>query len=592
MGRRAAFQTRPGHEFATFGANVWLALAARTLLDLPRPGSSMSSSPIVPTDPQDENWDAIVIGTGMGGSTVGYGLARRGFKVLFLEKGHYLFGEHDRDAYDLAAPEAPDERLAGGWWPFRMRGRTNYGELNMFPSLGCGTGGSTSVYAAQLERFFPADMEPGKYHGKTPESTVQETWPITYDELVPHYREAERLFRVCGTPDPLNADPESPLAEPPTLGGRDQSFFDAVQSAGLHPYRAHVGCRYIPDCMQCGGRLCPKDCKSDAGRVCLEPAIHQHGARILPDCEVLALEADTERVTGVRFRRNGEEGTVRAKVVITAAGALHTPILLLRSKSDAWPDGLANRSGHVGRNLMMHAADLIAFRAPKPAKGLPAEGPAKAVTFNDFYVHEGVKLGTVESMGVPVSLGAVNTFLKTRAERDPAWYLKMGRVGRIPAAIIGSWWFKNAAVYSTIVEDLPYADNRVVVDDEAPGGMRFEYNYREELLERNVIMRNALRKRLPRSVKMMTLTGEFNLNYGHACGTCRAGSDPEQSVVDRTNRAHHLENLYVADASAFPTSGGTNPSLTIAANSLRVAGHIAEHLGAPAETPPTRLPLA
>jgi choline dehydrogenase-like flavoprotein len=108
--------------------------------------------------------------------------------------------------------------------------------------------------------------------------------------------------------------------------------------------------------------------------------------------------------------------------------------------------------------------------------------------------------------------------------------------------------------------------------------MRFEYRYTEELKSRVQSLRRRLAKALGPH-RMIVLSGENNINYGHVCGTCRFGDDPEASVLDKNNRAHDLSNLYIVDASFFPSSGGTNPSLTIAANALRVAEAIHRQLG-------------
>ena len=108
--------------------------------------------------------------------------------------------------------------------------------------------------------------------------------------------------------------------------------------------------------------------------------------------------------------------------------------------------------------------------------------------------------------------------------------------------------------------------------------MHFEYRYSEELRERTRLYRKRLAAVLKPHHRIMVLTGENNLNFGHTCGTCRFGDDPATSVLDRNNRAHDVENLYVTDASFFPSSGGTNPSLTIAANALRVADAIHRQL--------------
>jgi choline dehydrogenase-like flavoprotein len=133
-------------------------------------------------------------------------------------------------------------------------------------------------------------------------------------------------------------------------------------------------------------------------------------------------------------------------------------------------------------------------------------------------------------------------------------------------------------VFASILEDLPYPENRVVPDPKALNGMRFEYRYPDELRERTRLYRKQLARKLAPNHRILVLTGANNINFGHGCGTCRFGDDPKTSVLDRDNRAHDVANLFVVDASFFPSSGGTNPSLTIAANALRVAEAIERQL--------------
>src|SRR5262249_51523944 len=141
-------------------------------------------------------------------------------------------------------------------------------------------------------------------------------------------------------------------------------------------------------------------------------------------------------------------------------------------------------------------------------------------------------------------------------------------------AHLAAFHFREAAMFATIVEDLPYWENRVVPDSKSRNGMRFEYRIPGELRERNRLFPKRLRGALKPHHRVLVLSNEDTLNFGHVCGTCRFGDDPERSVLDRWNRAHDLANLFVVDASFFPSSGGTNPTLTIAANALRVAREI------------------
>jgi len=538
---------------------------------------------VVPTDPESVLWDVVVIGTGMGGATAGFQLAKAGRRVLFVEKGRFLQG-HARSAGADAAPsdsaDGTGARLRSGLWPEPLEGVTNFGRSTFFAPLGCGTGGSTLLYAAGLERFAPEDFEPRRHHPHAADSSLPERWPITYQELEPYYDQAERLYRVRGTPDPLRSGGGAPLLEPPPLSPRDQHLLESFQQKGLHPYRIHVGCEFVDGCDMCTAGPCPRACKSDAARICLLPALERHGASLLPECEVVRLTADRDGVTAAECRLGDRPLSIRARTFVLAAGAYMTPVVLLNSKSDAWPDGLANASGLVGRNLMFHVSDFIAVAPTRPLSG---DGPLKSLALNDLYMADGAKLGTFQTLGASIVPGQIMQYMRDVAERESTWWKKL-------ASPRPTWWrklsspvvrlvalfmfhalnLKHASIWATIIEDLPYRHNRIVADPDARNGMRFEYRYADELARRVQVSRDALARKLAPH-KLIVLSKGNNLNFGHVCGTCRFGDDPSQSVLDRNNRAHGVRNLYVVDASFFPSSGGTNPSLTIAANALRVA---------------------
>lgn len=456
-------------------------------------------------------------------------------------------------------------RLRNGSWPTRISGNVGGVRSQFFAPLGCGAGGTTLLYAAALERFCPEDF---KSSSETDSST--DGWPISFEQFQPYYRKAEKMFKVRGTWDPLCPDEESQLLAPPRMAGCDEHFMESFKACGLHPYRLHVAYGYEPGCMECGGHICPRGCKSDAKAICLDPALKTGNAHLVDRCEVERLVADASSVKEIVCRREGEKFSVRARIVVLAAGAYFSPVLLLKSGNEHWPCGLANTSGMVGRNLMFHVSDFIAVWS----RGRHSmQGPRKTLAFRDFYVHQGIKLGSVQSTGLTAGYGNIVYFLKTAFDQSRWKWLKPVRpLLRIPA-YIASLVFGKATIFATILEDKPYPENRVVSDPDEPGGMRFEYVAHPELRERNNMLRNLVKKALARH-RLMIISPELNLNYGHPCGTCRFGLDPSSSVLDANNKAHDLDNLYVVDASFMPTSGGASPSLTIAANALRVADHI------------------
>ncbi|WP_198119090.1 GMC oxidoreductase [Massilia rhizosphaerae] len=529
----------------------------------------------------DQNWDAVVVGTGMGGATLGYALARAGRRVLFLEKGSAspdLVGRYAED--DFPRPEAPqpahrDILARAGRYPDQIVDRSTPRTQRFVPFIGSGAGGSSALYGMALERFFPSDFAAADHYRASPGADLPPRWPVAYDELAPYYDKAEQLFRVRGTADPLRADGqrEHLLPSPPMTPGSAE-LFGVFEARGLHPYRLPLACEFVDGCSGCQGYLCGRACKNDAGRICLQPAVRDHGARMLDDCDVVALEADAHRVTGVVCERGGSRFTVRAPLVVLAAGALETPRILLGSASGAWPQGLANGSGLVGKYLMRHHVDLYLVE-PK-LKGA-FDNRQKELAFNDFYVLDGQKLGSVQSFGrlpPPATLAA--SVADDLRQGPLPWTAPLFELAKpFVTPVLDGLVHRRMALAATL-EDFPYADNRVepARADAQHARLAIEYRVRDADRARIAAFRARMREVLSGYRFKLIEQAENNQRVAHVCGTCRFGDDPAQSVLDRNNRAHGLANLYVVDSSFFPSSGGTNPSLTIAANALRVADHL------------------
>jgi len=542
---------------------------------------------------RDTTWDVVVIGTGMGGATAGFALARAGKSVLFLDKGRARSPSTLQGAY---AEQFPDGRALGAiqdrgvlaaagreWEPIEDVSRTR--ARSFIPFTGAGIGGSSALYGMALERFFPCDFTPRENFPNARQSALPERWPVAFDELLPFYEEAEALFGVRGTQDPLRSTPATHLAAPPMLSSAGDELFAALKERGLHPYRIPLACDFVDDCASCQGYLCSRACKNDGGRVCVEPALAMHESALLDRCEVVRISTTKRSVDAVECVRDGERFRVRAGIFVLAAGAIATPALLLRSASSEWPDGLANRSQQVGRNLMRHLIDLYAVRPTVDG----FDNRRKELAFNDFYLHDGVKLGSVQSFGrlPPASVIACDVALDVRrtmgALAAHAFRVVSPLLERSLAPLI-----ERHLMFAGIVEDLPYAYNRITV---AQASTRIHYQLDHDARSRVDVQRSliveAFRPRLTRLLKQAA----NNARIAHACGTCRFGHDPKTSVLDANNRCHDVANLYIVDASFFPSSGGTNPGLTIAANALRVATHIAVNRTdeVPAQAAPTKI---
>ncbi len=524
-------------------------------------------------------WDVIVVGTGMGGGMLGYSLARSGRRVLFVEKGRSTLpgtpGTIRAAMPELAEPQA--YRSADTYYDALARAGRTTDEIEdisgrfpkrFVPVIGSGTGGSSALYGMVCERFFVRDFTPRQNFRDPGDSTVPEAWPITYEQLSPWYAEAEKLLGVRGGPDPLRPEAaEVGLPPAPPFSADNQPLVNYLAGRGLHPYHLPMACDYTDGCATCQIYLCDRSCKYDAARNGVLPAVAEHGAHLLAECRVVRLEADRTRVQQVIAQHRSDMLALKAKVVVLAAGALATPVLLLNSRSGEWPAGLANGSGWVGRNLMRHLLEPIEIW-PNPKRKITA--PNKEIGFNDFYFWEGQKYGTVQSFGEIPPMEWLT--------RRPGWQGKALRVTSPAGRRIYERFITGGLVLAAIMEDLPYLDNRVVPPDrpsvDARQRLRLQYRLHRSEVERRTVFLRQLKEVLEPFRKLTLGSGKDNTNLGHVCGTCRFGIDPKTSVLDSQNRAHQVANLYVVDTSFFPSSAGLNPSLTVAANALRVAAHV------------------
>lgn len=531
-------------------------------------------------DPQQTRWDIIVVGTGMGGATLGYALAKAGKRVLFCERGRSHLNNPQALMGHYAELFFPQPGVAKREHKAVLAQAGRYTDLiedgsqprSHIPFIGQGTGGSSALYGMAMERFFPDDFYPRAQFPQVTDSSLPAAWPICYEDLAPYYTIAEQLYGVRGTLDPLR-QPETAasLLPPPPLSTANQSLYEQLQNKGLHPYQLPLACEWVAGCQGCQGYLCPGECKNDSSRVCLTPALNQYGAYLLDECQALRLETQGDRVSTVVCAWRGKTLQLQADQVVLAAGALQTPVLLLNSACAAWPNGLANESGLVGRNLMRHCIDLYAvFMGIQP----PSHSNVKEIACNDFYIGQDIKLGSLQSFGsLPPAPILVEQMQQDLRESR---YSPMTGFFRLMKPLLKAGFrrlFSRSLILASIMEDLPHPENRVQPSP-SPDRIQLQYRLHPYDKQRIQLFRQVMSKTLKPQRFMLLKQAENNDRIAHVCGTCRFGTDPRESVLDPFNRAHNVANLYVVDSSFFPSSAGTNPSLTIAANALRVADHV------------------
>jgi choline dehydrogenase-like flavoprotein len=471
----------------------------------------------------------------------------------------------------LLSPALAEAELASkGRWGKRVTVRLGNRSRNMHIPLGNGPGGSSAIYAASLERFLREDFDGSGENGLDP-PPMPNRWPIGYDEFLPYYRKAEQALRVCGACDPYDPDDDALLRTPPPLSQRDQHIFRDFEDAGLRPFRVHVGIDYKPGCTECPGELCPRDCKSEGASRGLKHALTAGGAKLLTGFEVERLDAGGDHVQQAIGRYEGRPMAIRAKVFVLAAGALASPLILMKSTSPHWPAGLGNANDLVGRGLMFHLIQPFVVRGPR---GSSAAGPAKSISSRAFNVIDGRKLGGFQSYARRVTAAHIAHFIIAVAERALPFRLPGLYLGALAIAAASAPMFRDRVLFAAETEDFAYPENRVAPDQRSPSGYSILYNPPKDLMERARLLRKQLSEHL-RGRGLMFVSAGDDLNFGHPAGTCRFGDSPSHSVLDRNGKVHGVANLYVADASFMPSIAATSPALTVAAHALRVADIIA-----------------
>ncbi|MDB5074697.1 MAG: putative oxidoreductase [Chloroflexi bacterium] len=496
-----------------------------------------------------DDFDAIIIGSGAGGSTLAYGLRDSGARVLVIERGDFLPQEAENWSVE-AVFEHKRYKPAEKWQDARTGGWFQ-------PGVHYFVGGNTKVFGAAFPRFRREDFEALQhYEGVSP------AWPISYDDLEPYYAQAERLYRVHGSvgQDPTEPARSSPYPYPPVPHEPYvETLAASLAALGVHPFDLPMGIDLRTGgacirCKTCDGFPCRVQAKSDAEVCALRPALQTGQVHLLTRAFARRLLTDTTgtRVLAVEIDHRGAVVNIQAPTIIISCGAVNSAALLLRSATEKHPAGLANSSGLVGRNYMVH--NNTAMTAVHPVRRNDTMFQ-KTFAINDFY------LGSDDW---PHPMGNIQLLGKLQAGM-------LSASGRMVPRPLLQWIASRSVDFWIMSEDLPNPDNRVTVD----GKGRIKVHWRPNNTAAHIrLVRNA-RRLLRNAGYPFIATQRMGIETNsHQCGTLRFGHDPTTSVLDPYCRAHDLENLFVVDGSFFPSSTATNPALTITAQALRVTDHL------------------
>jgi len=507
------------------------------------------------------HYDVIIIGTGAGGGTLAYRLAPSGKKILLLERGNYV--PREKDNWDTKAVVTEGKYHIREPW-YDDKGKPFHPGTHYF------VGGNTKFYGAALVRLRKEDFGEIRHHGG-----ISPAWPISYDELEPYYTEAENLYQVHGErgSDPTEPPASAPYPHPPVSHEpRLQQLADDLRRLGHRPFYLPMGIlldeknpRKSPciRCATCDGHPCLVNAKADSQIICVDPALEYPNVTMLTGAYVSKLETGPSGrdVRRVHVERNGAKETYSADVFVSSCGAINSAALFLRSANQDHPKGLANSSEQVGRNYMCHQNSVMLAISK-------CENPTvfqKTLGLNDFYFG-------AEDFDYP--LGHISFVGKT--DRN---VLAAGAPKIAPGFTL-ELMAKHSLDFWLTSEDLPHADNRVTL---TPSG-EIQLHYKPN----NVEGHDRLQVKLKGLLKHINCTEDlFHMNayigkriplagVAHQNGTLRFGADPRSSVLDTHCKTHEIDNLYVVDASFFPSSGAMNPALTIMANALRVGDRLLE----------------
>ncbi len=488
-------------------------------------------------------FDIIIIGSGAGGGTIARELAGTGAKILIVERGDFI-PQEDQNWNPSSVWKDLRYRTTETWLdeagePFRPY--THY----------C-VGGNTKFWGTVMYRLRPEDFQEVQHL-----DGISPAWPIDYATLAPYYDRAEAMYEVHGqqgvdpTEGPRGAYPFPPVAHSRVIG----RIVEQLTAQGLHPSPLPLGLRdNCVFCNTCNSFPCKIHAKSDAEVCAVRPAMQSADVTLWTNSSArkLITNASGTKVEEVEVERAGIVERVSAPLVIVACGAVNSAALLLRSATGKHRNGLANSSGLVGKRYMAHLATMMQGFHPFRVNDTVFQ---KTVAINDFYwkgPNSNYPLGQIQSQGRTHGVMA-----QTVVPQVPVWAYEA--------------WVSRGVDWLAMTEDLPRPDNRVTIE---PDG-RIRLHYQPNNLRAHEQLVNETKKILRKLGFWIVMTHSHkSKNTTHQCGTLVFGTNPDESVLDTYCRTHDVDNLFVVDASFFPSSAAVNPGLTIVAQAIRAADHI------------------
>jgi gluconate 2-dehydrogenase alpha chain len=557
--------------------------------------------------------DVALVGLGAANGMVAHVLTAAGLEVAALEAGPRL--DRSATALDevgndlrarLSAPKALGEMPTWRTDPDATAGSAPYPILMVNA-----VGGTTLHYEGLSGRFQPWNFASRtrvieRYGaGAVPPDSTLADWSISYDELEPYYDLAERAVGVSGAAANVVGQPQDPTGNvfegqrsapfpmPPLRStGWSELMSDAARQLGWHPFPAPAAINSVeydgrPACTYCGFcqyNICHCDAKG-ATHVNVIPRAEMTGLlRIETDARVTRIDVDSDGLaSGVTFIRDGQEYQQPAKLVAIGCFVFENVRLLLLSRSSAFPNGLANNSGQVGKHMIVHLCPFVQGLFPGRNLNLFNGNGSQVACIDDFnadnhdHSDEGFVGGSM--LVAPREMGLIAHMKIPGPPPLPRW-----------GAEWKTWMVTNARSLGPTYgqfDALSYEDNFLDLDPEAKDAHGFpviRVTHRVHENERRGLefLRGRQHEWLRAAGASETWSLPLHVEARHCYGGTRMGPDPTTSVVDGYGIAHEVPNLALVGASTFPTAGGVNPTLTVQATAWRTADRILTQLGSPA----------
>ncbi len=499
----------------------------------------------------DDVVDIVIVGCGAGGATLAQRLARKGWSVVVFDAGPWWDPDRDWVSDECGSQHLywTEPRVIGGSDPVQL-GSNNSGR---------GVGGSMVHFAGYAPRLHPSDFCTASLDG------VGTDWPLRYEDLEPYYQQMEEELPVAGEPWPWGKPHRYPQSPHP-VGGNGMAFLRGAERAGIE---ARIGPVAISNgrfgnrdhCIYRG--FCLQGCKVNAKASPLithVPDALAHGTEIRAESMVSRVLIDERgRASGVTYFHGGVEHRQRAHVVAVAGYSIETPRLLLNSACRAFPDGLCNDLGFVGRYVMVQGAPQTAGRYDEEIRQYKA--PPPEVSSEAFY-----ETDPAQPYRRGFSIQCVSPLPIVWAEHVVA----QGHWGEVLREYMRD--YVHWATFGALCEFLPREQNRVglAVETDCHGLPVARFDYSECDNDKQLVKAaTTVMEQIHRGAgaeEVITIN-----RYAHLVGGCRMASDARHGVVDGDLRSFAVPNLYITDGSVFPTQGSANPALTIMALAARAA---------------------